>query len=890
MLTLLDAHCGLFGTDFMPHGHCYFWRPEIVWSHALSDALIAISYFVIPYGLIKLIRQRPDLRYKNLFLLFGLFIVACGSTHVLSIINIWTPLYRLDAIVKIITALASVPTAIILIRILPEAVKIPSLAAWQNMNKDLQKQIVELKEKDKTIEKVREFEFLTNSIPQIVWTADKTGQTNYYNDNWYEYTGIDRSAPSGWDWAAILHPEDRERSLARWMESVRTGMPYESEYRFLRASDGQYRWFLARAVAMRDENGEIEKWFGISTDVHDFKKAQEKVTEVSDKFHAIVNNAPVIIWSVDKNWKYTVSEGKGLESVLLKPGEIVGLDCREFLKDRDNGWLHNIGKALNGEEANAINEFGNVVFETTFSPLRNFNSDIIGMVGVSLDVTRRRKAESDSQFKSRFLASMSHEIRTPLNAVIGFANILEKTVLNNDQRNYVRLINQSGELLLKLIGDVLDLSKIEEGKLVLEHESFHLKENLNSCLHPYKYKAQENGIEFNLVFDDSTPEYVLGDKHKINQVIVNLIGNALKFTKKGKVQVRVDQVGLADKMVKLKFSVADSGIGIQKDQQEAIFESFTQADTSVQKEFGGSGLGLSIAQQLVQLMGGQLRVDSPHSYFSSPVGSCFWFVLMLPVDDKKQEQPVVEEKSKHFGDAIHVLVVEDNEVNQILARLVLKEIGCKTTFANNGKECLELLKKEPFDCILMDIQMPVMDGIEATQVIRNEFKSTIPIIGLSANVYKEDIAKSLAAGMNDHIGKPYTEEQIYRVIKNHVALPLQMPAKESITNVDFLNSLTSDKSEVLAILQKSAEQATKYGTQIREAVDQKNWETLSFVCHTFKSSARMIGATKLQLELGHLEDAANKKNEDSILEHFGMVKEMLEQVKVELAQKIQAIG
>ncbi len=876
--------------DFMPHGHCYFWRPEIVWSHAISDAVIAISYFLIPYGLIKLIRKRPDLRYKNLFLLFGLFIVACGTTHILSIINIWVPLYRTDAIVKIITALASLPTAIILLKILPEAVRIPSIAMWEQTNKELQAQIIELKEKDKTIEKVKEFEFLANSIPQLIWTSNVNDGRSYFNRHWTAYTSKDLNEIQDWDWD-IIHPDDTLHCLAAWKEATTHGTNFEVEYRFKQLSDGVYRWHLGRAVPMKDKEGKVLKWFGTATDIHDLKMAQKMADDANTKFKILVTNAPIVIWAVDNDGICTILEGKGLDVTKRRPGEAVGMHYKEVLAGHSEIWATNIERALKGEELSSITERDQIVFETSFSPLRDSNGTIIGMVGISLDITKRKKAESESQFKSRFLASMSHEIRTPLNAVMGFANILKKSPLTIEQQEYVSLINKSGELLLKLIGDVLDLSKIEEGKLTIEKQPFNLKEPITSALYPYKFTAQESGISFELIFGDDLPENVIGDINRINQVLINLIGNAIKFSKKGKIEVRIEKVGEKEDAVSLKFSVADSGIGIPKEKQKEIFKSFTQGDANIHSEYGGSGLGLSIVEQLVFLMGSEIQVDSPHLLFSEPMGSLFWFILELQVDKTLIVPKKMSAEVKNFENQVKVLLVEDNEVNQILADLVLRNIGCLVNFANNGKECLEMLEKSTYSCILMDIQMPVMDGIEATKIIRKELKSTIPIIGLSANVYKEDIDKSLDAGMNSHIGKPYTEEQIYYAILKW--LPDMQKVKESqkekLTNVKFIQSLTNDRDEVRAMLSKALSQVDEFMEKMTKSVEIADWNDLAFHSHAYKSSARIIGATIFQTKLGELEEMAKKGNKETILPLFQEIRAMGTTIKEELQESLKEV-
>jgi len=884
MWTLfLDSHCGWLATDFMPHGHCYFWKPEIVWSHAISDALIAISYFIIPYGLIKLIQKRPDLRYKNLFLLFGLFIVACGTTHILSIINIWEPLYRLDAVVKIITALASVPTAIILLKILPEAVKIPSIQAWEDMNKELHNQILELKEKDKTIEKAREFEFLTNSVPQIIWVADKEGETIYYNDNWFSYTGLSREGAKAWDWTPIIHSDDAEKTLQRWMESVQTGRDYEMEYRLRRASDGQYRWHIAKGVPMRNAHGEIEKWFGMCMDVHDLKVAEEDAKEAKVRLESIINMTPISLWSVNKEGIFTLSEGKALELVGLKPGEIVGKPHSTVFPRPDLG--QKIQRALAGESFMAVNDIQNKTFETYYAPLLDDAHGITGMVGISVDVTERKKAETANALKTKFVASMSHELRTPLNAVIGFADQLKKTTLDQEQRHYVELINESGSVLLKLIGEVLDFSKIEEGKMTLELATFHLKENINSSLYPYKFRAQEHGLEFNIVFDNKTPELVVGDQVRLDQILINLVGNALKFTNKGKIEVRVELAGQLGKNAKVRFSVADSGIGIKPEQRDRIFESFTQADSETHRRYGGSGLGLSIAQQLVRLMGGEIHLDSPHDYFQTPIGACFWFEIELEIGQMTDIVPKAPEKMVGFGERVRVLVAEDNQVNQILAKVVLRNIGCEVDFASNGQECIAMMQEHNYACILMDVQMPLMDGIEATTYIRQELKSGIPIIGLSANVTKTDVEKSLQAGMNVHIGKPYTEQQIHRVLLELLPESLReegQPTSEKVTNLQFIKELIEDKAELASSLQRSLDQAETCQSQLEEHFHQGNFKQIAFLCHSYKSSVRLIGATKLQEALAQMEQAAMKEEQAAVGEILARVKELNERVKSEL--------
>ncbi len=721
------------------------------------DLLFILSLFLLPFVLYNFTSKLSDTRIRWFFLFVGLFSFAVGLVQLMHSLDTRVFAHSVLQIVKILALFFFLGILIASFRILYS----PATSKETDPSPHVQPN---LPQKELVHEKAVEFEFLANTIPQLIWVTNANGIPEYYNRYYVELTGHATLDMPKWDWTSILHPDDIERSKQAWSDAVRTGNPYEIEYRFS-TPGGQFRWFLGRALPMKDEKGVIKKWFGTCTDVHDFKLAEQELQESKKKLERVINTAPISLWSVNNEGIFTLSEGRALEILGYKPGEIVGLPHASVFPRPELG--AKIQRALAGESFIAVNDIKNKTFETYYGPLTDENTGIIGMVGISVDVTQRRQAEIASALKSRFLANMSHELRTPLNAVIGFANVLKKTALDEHQKHYVQLINQSGELLLKLIGDVLDLTKIEEGKFEIEKESFQLKETVCSSLSPYEARAKEAGLEFVLLWEDEIPEYIIGDKHRINQVLINLIGNALKFTKEGKIQVTIAVLEKKDQQVRLKFAVADTGPGIPKEKLSVIFDSFTQADFHIHKEFGGSGLGLSIAKQVVNLMEGELHVESPHTLFSSPLGTCFWFILPFEIAEKVKIMEA-EEKSPHFAKKMQVLVAEDNEVNQMLARLVLKGLNCETDFANNGKECITMLEEGAYDFILMDVQMPIMDGLEATLWIRDKLKNDIPIIGLSANMSKEDIEQSLRAGMNDHIGKPYSEEQLYSVIKKWV--------------------------------------------------------------------------------------------------------------------------
>lgn len=664
----------------------------------------------------------------------------------------------------------------------------------------LQKTVNELKEKNRRLEQLNDFFFLADMIPQIIWTADENGSVDYHNQKWYEYTGVNQKDTISGAWAKVIYPDDLAICREKWAHSCITGEDFEVQYRLKNASDGLYRWHLGRAVAMRDKTGRILKWFGTGTDIHDNKLMQEQlennnaeithfrniaIEEVQKKsqfLNGVLRNLPVIVFRLDENGITTDSLGAGLELVGLKEGQAVGcnalVDYPEMVRRIEQMRSDGLNEY---ESVNMIN--GNeVIFQMYLFP-DELNTNAV--LGFGLDITEKKKAERNlkkaklqaenaNQFKTRFLASMSHEIRTPLNAILGFAGILKSTDLSSEQSlEYLNYIESSGSLLLKLIGDVLDLSKIEEGKICIREEQFIFKETIEELISPYRFKANEKGLELELIIADQIPYALIGDAYRLNQIIINLVGNALKFTREGKITVSFDianNVVTASESICLQLVVRDTGIGILPEKQSAIFESFTQADDSIVREFGGSGLGLSITSQLIHLMEGSIKVESPvrNSLQKTEPGTVFTIEIPLRIDRTmvhKKVKGVNDSLSFVFDQQIQVLVAEDNELNQRLASFMLNKMGCDADIAKNGLEAIELIKNKSYDLILMDVQMPLMDGFTATRKIRNELNKEIPIIGLTASVFREDIEDCINAGMSDHMGKPYDQGQLYSMIE-----------------------------------------------------------------------------------------------------------------------------
>lgn len=375
----------------------------------------------------------------------------------------------------------------------------------------------------------------------------------------------------------------------------------------------------------------------------------------------------------------------------------------------------------------------------------------------------KQKAEESVQVKQDFMSSMSHEIRTPMNSIIGFTRMLQKTTLDEEQKKFLRSIQVSGENLIVIINDILDFSKIEAGKLNIEKQPFHLKRTLDELYDLELPVANAKGVEFKIVYSEELPEYIQGDSVRLHQIVLNLVSNALKFTEKGEVKVKVSCRHDNDEE-QLVLECIDTGIGISKEKQKEIFSSFTQEKGDTTRKYGGTGLGLTIVKKLAELMGGKVNVES-----EAGEGSNFIVELPLERSEKQEESDFEQEDAENIDiSGTRILLAEDNEMNQILARQVLKGFGIDVVLAENGKEAVDALAKQDFDIILMDIMMPEMDGLEATKKIRQDFqgrKQSIPILAMTAYVFTGGDDKKIAeAGMNDFILKPFNPDNLKKKI------------------------------------------------------------------------------------------------------------------------------
>ena len=478
----------------------------------------------------------------------------------------------------------------------------------------------------------------------------------------------------------------------------------------------------------------------------------------------------------------------------------------------------------------------------------------------------RQIAESAVKAKQQFLSNMSHEIRTPMNAIIGFTKVMLKTDLSAKQAEYLNAIKLSGDSLIVLINDILDLAKVDSGKMTFEQIPFKLAYSISSILQLFEPKIEEKNLKLIKEYDEKIPEVLLGDPVRLNQIILNLLSNAVKFTSTGKIKVGVHLMSEDEKKVMIEFSVIDTGIGIKKENLKAIFDNFQQASNETTRLYGGTGLGLAIVKQLLEPQGGHISVKSKINE-----GSKFSFILTFMKTNAKAESiPEILQLDSAVKD-IKVLVVEDMALNQLLMRTLLDDFGFECDIIDNGKLAIDKLKTNQYDIILMDLQMPEMNGFETTKYIRNTLKSSIPIIALTADVTTVDVEKCRHAGMNDYLAKPIDDKLLYskivtlvknlspdtsKTLENNID---NITNKISYVNLSYMNNLTKSNSKLMKeMIELYLKQTPPLITTMKKSFQDKNWQLLSSSVHKIIPSFLIVGMKKdFELMAHKIQEFAN---------------------------------
>ncbi|HEY9633022.1 MAG TPA: PAS domain S-box protein [Coleofasciculaceae cyanobacterium] len=767
---MLEVLKNLFASrSFIPHGHCYLWRHELVWLHVVSDSVIAIAYYSIPITLVYFVRKRVDLPFNWIFLLFGAFIIACGTTHVMEIWTLWHPTYWLSGFLKAITAVVSMYTAAELIPLVNQALALPSPAQLEAANRELEREISDRKR----VEKERDNFF--NLSPELLCITKFDGYFKYVNPAWENTTGFTTEELLAKPYLEFIHPEDR-KALAADAQKVASGMGTTYFESRLLCKDSSYKWFVWSASASVEDR---------LTYVNGRDISDRKQTEASLELQgAIVRNMAegvclvratdgVIVYA---NPKFESMFGYGSGELNEKPVAAIN-----YASDQQKA------EQVASEIMHQINTHGQVAYEvhnvkkdgTPFwcrSHTSKLEHPEYGTVYVAVheDITARKQAEeaikqakeaaeSANRAKSEFLTNMSHELRTPLNGILGYAHILKRDkTLTSKQQDGLGIIQQCGDHLLTLINDILDLSKIEARKMEIHLSDFQFPEFLNNLAEIFRIRAEQKNISFSYKALSLLPTFVRGDEQKLRQVLINVLGNAVKFTETGGV---VFNVGYHEG--KIRFQVEDTGIGIAPEKLTEIFLPFHQVENN-RHWVEGTGLGLAISQKLAQLMGSTLEVKSQLGS-----GSVFWLDLDMPEVPEATEIAKVKERNiiGFKGEKRKVLVVDDKWENRSVLVNFLDPLGFEIVEATDGSDCLNKALKFKPDVILMDLVMPVIDGFEATRQLRKlkELKQIV-IIATSASVFDYSQAKSQKAGCDDFVPKPVQAKHLLERLRVHLGL------------------------------------------------------------------------------------------------------------------------
>ncbi|MEQ1827499.1 MAG: ATP-binding protein [Pirellula sp.] len=622
-----------------------------------------------------------------------------------------------------------------------------------------------------------------------LWDWNVVSGTVYYSPRFSELLDL---APSEMDktldaWQSRLHPEDKLATVVALDAHLKGKQPFSHRCR-MRCKHGDYRWFHIHGQALWDNDGKVSRMAGSIMDISEQIEAEQARESSQLLYLSLVENLPVYLMRKDLDGRFTFANQAFCRLLNKSLDEICGTtDFDHYPKEladkyrRDDIHVAETGNLFEDIEEN-IDITGHHYFEVLKTQVVDALGRVMGTQAIFWDVTDRKlaeialrdaklAAEQANAAKSEFLANMSHEIRTPLNAIIGMTELVLESQLLPDQRDYLASVMDAGESLLSIINEVLDFSKIEAGRLELDPSPFGLREMLGTTLKTLGVRATRKGIQLQWQCRDNVPVEVVGDAARLRQILFNLVGNAIKFTNEGEVLLSVQKISDDESTTNLEFSVVDSGIGIDAANHEKIFDAFQQADTSTTRKYGGTGLGLAISRRLIQLMGGDIQVESELGK-----GSTFRFRATfgrVVSGSQPPTLPATELQDAETTEAdtlapLRVLLAEDGLANQKLAVGLLQRWGHSVTVVANGSDAIEAWATGSFDVILMDVQMPVMDGLDAARSIRAREAGTnhrVPIIAVTAHAMAGDKERCIAAGMDGYVTKPFKKQSLYEALR-----------------------------------------------------------------------------------------------------------------------------
>ena len=749
----------------------------------------------------------------------------------------------------------------------------------QSLNRELEDKVRQRTEELERSQKA--YKGLVESASDVIYNLDEKGRFTYVNPAGEKILGIPVQSLLGKHFSEFLHPDKREE-IIRLNELTIRAKKEQTYLEFpVTSLAGRTTWLGQKLNVQYDREGRLVHITGVARDITEIRNIQERIRKSEEKYRGLIENMELGLLEVDTDDKIVRAYDGFCQMMGYDQRELIGKNPKSlFLDQEDANFMEQQDadrkKGMpNVYEVRMKHKQGHKIWMLiSGAPVMNDSGVVTGSMGIHYDISPQKKLEADlirakeeadeaRQAEKEFLAQMSHEIRTPLNAVIGMANLLSDTRLNPEQETYVQDVKHAADVLHGLISDILDLSKIEAGQMELAPSLVNIHQTVVMMCRTMKVKAEENSNQLEYFIGEKVPQLLRLDRNILNQVLLNLIGNAIKFTHNGKIALYLDAQTGEDGECWLQAKIEDTGIGIPEKKLPEIFEKFKQAEgRDTHKNYGGTGLGLPICKKLVELHGGSINVES-----ETGKGSTFRFELKAQMADGDGGGQLSTEAGSS-GVAVDLtqlkfLIVEDTFMNQRYIQSILKRWSSDSELANNGKEAVVLSEKEKFDLILMDMQMPVMDGYEATRIIRADKTNPnhrVPIIALTASALLDDRRKALAAGMDEHLTKPFTPDQLKAAIQIQLSrkninesserIPLSLPfrvsrVKKEHIELYFGGDMDYAKEMVHEFLKSLPSERENLGRLTRA----KEPSAFANLLHSMYPVIAMLGAPELSKEI-----------------------------------------
>ena len=758
----------------------------------------------------------------------------------------------------------------------------------------------------------------------VMYTTSIDGCITFSSSRAFNLTGYTMEELTGMYFAKLIADEWLEEVKGKYRRQAENNIQETFVEFCIRTKQGEIKWVEQSAILV-SEDGIPVGFQCIVKDISEKKKMEEvlrkyemELVQNQKRLQSVLDNATSFIFIKDLEGKYLVINKQFKETFNVTDDQVIGKTIFDFTEaERAKRFASKTSEVLRSGKHAEFEEIiemedGKHHFLVTKFPLLDSQNQIYGLSGIGTDITERVRyeeqliqakkiAEDAKKLQEQFLANMSHEIRTPMNGIQGMTDLLLETKLNEEQIDFTKTIKRSSDNLLVIINDILDFSKIQAGKLTIEKIDFKLGEVVENINAIFRHRLQEKKLDFRFEIDKNVPFVLNGDPYRLNQILVNLIGNAIKFTHEGSVSVKIGTEKQNRDEAVFNFSITDTGIGIPPDKISQIFESFTQASIETSRKYGGTGLGLAITRQLLELQGGSIYVESKIN-----VGTSFKFSIPYSCSQSANPEVFASNELKDYASLLkgkRFLVAEDNEVNQKVIRHVLRKAGGELDIANNGAEAVKYLQQNPaYDLIIMDLQMPEMDGYQATSFIRNEMKLSIPIIAMTASALKGEKDKCLDIGMNEYMSKPFDVTFLYKrisqILNESNTKPLIMETKttpsEYLFNLSLLQEM-DDNEYIAEILKTYLENTPRELKELQKACNELQFETVYKLAHKAKGSSSLIYAHGVLRILSKMEEfgKANIKEGLPILakqaiDEFEKIEAPLKEILKNLRKQLQA--